>query len=168
MSRATSQIKTEAARDADTLLAEAWKGLLPVDPVTIARTAGLRVVDAELDENTMGALVKRPGQDPTIVINESDGKNRRRFTCAHELGHYVRRSEDLEEYSTVDLRSGLSAEGIDDDEIYANEFAASLLMPEREVERMVEEGASDLEMTLRFAVSREAIQFRLKNLGITT
>lgn len=116
----------------------------------------------------MGALIKRPGQDPTIVINQDDGKNRRRFTCAHELGHYVRRSEDLEEYSTVDLRSGLSTEGTNEDEIYANEFAASLLMPEREVARMVEEGASDLEMTLRFLVSREAIQFRLKNLGITT
>jgi Zn-dependent peptidase ImmA (M78 family) len=161
-----SETKVQAARDAEILLAETWEGLLPVDPVKIARAAGLRVVDAELDQNTMGALIKRPGQDPTIVINENDGKNRRRFTCAHELGHYVRRSDDLEEYSTVDLRSGLSAQGVDDDEIYANEFAASLLMPEREVRRIVAEGASDIEMTLRFAVSREAINFRLKNLGI--
>jgi Zn-dependent peptidase ImmA (M78 family) len=115
----------------------------------------------------MGALLKQPGQDPTIMINESDSTNRRRFTCAHELGHYVRRSDDAEEYATVDLRSGLSAVGVDEDEIYANEFAASLLMPRREVKRLITEGFADWEMAIRFKVSREAMQFRLKNLKLS-
>jgi Zn-dependent peptidase ImmA (M78 family) len=66
----------------------------------------------------------------------------------------------------VDLRSGLSSEGIDEDEIYANKFAACLLMPEGEVRRMHSEGMVDWEMAIRFAVSREAIQFRLKDLGL--
>lgn len=162
----SSNAQLQAAEDAARLLAQTWTGLIPVDPVAIARRAGLRVVDAELDDQTMGALVKLPWQDPTIMLNERDGPNRRRFTCAHEIGHYVRRSEGAAEYTTVDLRSGLSSQGVDEEEIYANKFAACLLMPEGEVRRMHAEGMVDWEMAIRFAVSREAIQFRLRDLGL--
>lgn len=163
-----SKVKMEAAEDAAKLLKAAWSGTIPADPVAIARAAGLRVLDAELDEETLGALVKNPGQDPAILLNKSDSPNRRRFTCAHELGHFVRRSEEADEYMTLDLRSPLSATGLDPDEIYANEFAASLLMPEGEVQSLVEAGMDDPEMAIRFKVSREAMQHRLSNLDLTT
>jgi Zn-dependent peptidase ImmA (M78 family) len=160
----TSEIKIEAARDADKLLKAVWGAGIPVDPVAIARAAGLRVLDAQLDGNTLGALIKQPGQDPTILINESDSENRKRFTCAHELGHFVRRSEEADEYETIDLRNALSATGLDQEEVYANEFAACLLMPEVDVRRFMAMGLDDLEMAIRFRVSREALQFRMANL----
>jgi Zn-dependent peptidase ImmA (M78 family) len=162
-----SKVKTEAANDAAKLLKAAWSGSIPVDPVAIAREAGLRVLDAELDEKTLGALVKNPGEDPVILLNRDDSPNRRRFTCAHELGHFVRRSVETEEYTTVDLRNPLSSAGVDPEEIYANEFAASLLMPEDEVKSLAEAGLDDLEMAIRFKVSREAMQNRRDNLGLT-
>ena len=157
----------EAASDAAKLLNAAWNDAIPVDPVAIARAAGLRVLEAELDEKTLGALVKSPGQDPVILLNEGDSDNRKRFTCAHELGHFVRRSAEEEEYATVDLRNSHSSTGLDPEEIYANEFAASLLMPENVVRGFVEAGMSDLEMAIRFRVSREAMQNRLVNLELT-
>jgi Zn-dependent peptidase ImmA (M78 family) len=162
-----SKVKMEAAEDAVKLLKAAWGGAIPVDPVAIARAAGLRVLEAELDEKTLGALVKNPGQDPAILLNQGDSENRRRFTCAHELGHFVRRSEEEEEYSTVDLRNPISSTGTDPEEIYANEFAASLLMPEDEVKGFVEAGMDDLEMAIRFKVSREAVQHRRANLELS-
>jgi Zn-dependent peptidase ImmA (M78 family) len=162
-----SQIKTEAADQAARLLTTAWPfGAIPVDPVTIARAAGLRVVDAPLDEDTLGALIKTPGKEPTIMINQSDPDNRKRFTCAHELGHWVRRSEETDEYTTIDLRSGLSATGSDPEEVFANEFAACLLMPEPAVRRMHAGGLNDIQLSIEFKVSREAMQFRLKNLAL--
>jgi Zn-dependent peptidase ImmA (M78 family) len=161
-----SEVKMEAAEDAAKLLRIAWSGAIPVDPVAIARAAGLRVLEAELDEKTLGALVKSPEQDPAIVLNQHDGENRKRFTCAHELGHFVRRSDEEEEYATVDLRNSHSSTGQDPEEIYANEFAASLLMPEDEVKSFVEAGMDDLEMAIRFKVSREAMQHRLDNLDL--
>ncbi len=164
----SSPIKLQASRDAEKLLREAGASIIPIDPVAVARAAGLRVIETSLDGNTMGILIKEIGQDPTIMLNESDGENRRRFTCAHELGHYVRRSDATGEFRTVDLRSDLSTQGIDEDEIYANEFAACLLMPESEVRRLRGENRSDLEMAIRFGVSREAMQFRLKNLNLAT
>jgi|HubBroStandDraft_2_1064218.scaffolds.fasta_scaffold160157_2 Zn-dependent peptidase ImmA (M78 family) len=163
-----SQIKKEAARDATKLLQEVWGRPVPIDPAFVARAAGLRVVEAPLNEDTLGALVKQPGQDPTILLNENDSPNRKRFTCAHEIGHFVRRSEEESEYTRVDLRNSLSATGEDEDEVYANEFAACLLMPEDEVRRCSKGGFSDLEMAIRFGVSRAAMQFRLKNLNLAS
>ncbi len=161
-----SQVKAEASQDAANLLGATWPLGVPVDPISIAKRTGLLVVSAVLDEDTMGALIKQPHQDPTIMINESDSENRKRFTCAHELGHFVRRSEESEEYATVDLRSGLSKAGSDPEEVYANEFAACLLMPADHVRTYHGTGLSDLELAIRFKVSRGAMQNRLKNLGL--
>lgn len=162
-----SEIKDEAARDAARLLTTAWPLGIPVDPISIAKRAGLKVLIASaMDDDTMGALLKRPNEDPTILINEKDSENRRRFTCAHELGHFVRRAEEGDEYATLDLRSGQSSTGDDPEEVYANEFAACLLMPPEIIRAYRETGLNDLEMAMRFQVSREAMQHRLKNLGL--
>jgi Zn-dependent peptidase ImmA (M78 family) len=163
----TSDIKKEAARDAARLLSEVWNRPIPVDPAFVARAIGLRVREVELDDDTLGALVKRPNQEALIMLNESDPPNRKRFTCAHEIGHYRRRSGEEHEYTTVDLRSKLSTAGTDPEEIYANEFAACLLMPEEEVKRMNKAGLDPFDMAIAFGVSRDAMQFRLKNLGLS-
>lgn len=174
-----SEIKREAAAGAAKLLeAVDWPSeLLPIDPVYIARRVGVAVINAALDTDILGALVKRAREQPTILINENDNEHRRRFTCAHELGHFVRRSpswsahegsymtleaSEATEYETVDLRSQASSDGTDPEEIYANEFAACLLMPADQVREFRGEVLGRL--ALRFAVSEEAMTFRLKNL----
>ncbi len=163
----TSEIKIEAARDAEKLLSEVWRAGIPVDPIIVARRAGLRVLEtATLDKNILGALVKNPDQDPIIMLNENDGLNRKRFTCAHEIGHFVRRGDTAQPYTTIDFRDQLSSLGNDPEEIYANEFAACLLMPADQVKLQAKEDIGDLELAIRFGVSRDAMQFRLKNLGL--
>lgn len=159
-------VRQDASRSAGRLLEHTWGDALPVDPVRIARNLGINVFHAELEPNVSGALVKERGQDPSIVLNAADSPNRKRFTCAHELGHFVRRTEQLDKYEYVDYRDQLSAAGTDDDETYANAFAASLLMPEHHVRRLHRSGMSDLEMALRFDVSREAMQYRLQGLQL--
>jgi hypothetical protein len=84
-----SKVKEEAERDAARILRASWGTAVPVEPVAIAHELGIRVLEAQLDGNTLGALLKEPQEDPTILLNQQDSRNRRRFTCAHELGHYV-------------------------------------------------------------------------------
>jgi Zn-dependent peptidase ImmA (M78 family) len=160
-------LQAEAKRDAERIIATLWGGYgFPVDPVRIARDLGINVVDADLDPDVAGALVKEPGRDPVILVNASDSRNRKRFTVAHEVGHFVRRASQPEQFSYIDRRSTLSSLGADPDEIYANAFAANLLMPEDEVRRLHGDGVSDLELGLRFGVSAEAMNYRLKNLNL--
>jgi Zn-dependent peptidase ImmA (M78 family) len=155
---------------ADKVRRAAWDECrFPVDPVTIARKLGLQVLETNLPDDVSGALIKEAGKDPVIVVHRADHSNRKRFSCAHELGHYISRVESSDEatsYEYVDLRSALSANGTDPDEIFANQFAANLLMPVDVVKALHKAQKSHIEMALHFGVSNEAMKFRLKNLGL--
>lgn len=162
----TYDANVTAKADAESILRTAWGYRFPVDPVRIARQLGIDVIDANLAGDVAGAIVKESGKDAVILVNQFDHPNRKRFTVAHELGHFVQKSEDTFEY--VDRRDTLSSMGVSPDEMYANAFAANLLMPEDEIKRLIkEEKTSDLEMAMRFGVSREAMKIRLSSLGLT-
>jgi hypothetical protein len=169
-----------ARRDADQLLRRVWgvpgePGFwLPVDPIRVARHLGIDVYTNRLGSNVAAVLAKEPGEDPVIVLNAADSRNRQRFSCAHELGHYVRRTNqsafdpvafDTNDYEYTDYRSSLSSTGEDPDEVYANGFAAALLMPEAEVRRHHRD-KSPIDLALIFDVSQEAMQIRLNSLRL--
>jgi len=154
-------------RDAEELLTTVWEGKpLPVDPIQIAQQLGVKVYKAELDEGVSGMLIKEPAKDPEIYVNSADSINRQRFTAAHELGHYIKRvSTGAEEWATIDYRNPLSSEGSDPDEVYANRFAASLLMPKDEVKRLHKE-YRPATLAYEFGVSEEAMNYRLDSLNL--
>ena len=142
----------------------------PVDPIAIAKVLGIKVFEAGLPDEVSGLLVKHPGKDPEIHLQMNDSLNRRRFTCAHELGHYVARSSasdfDDSEWGYVDRRSPLTAEGIEPGEIFANQFAAALLMPRDAVMSLVHDNENAVMMAVGFGVSSDAMNFRLDNLRL--
>ena len=129
----------EPGRDAWELLRQVWmtKGptviTLPVDPVKISRQLGIEVLfDDELPVEVSGVLRKEAGfADPQIFLNPLDTHSRRRFACAHALGHYSRNVEVGREqaWKVVDGRDFFSSSDLDIEESYATEFAAELLMP---------------------------------------
>ena len=158
----------DAARS---LLDEIWGNRgFPVDPVWIARQLGIRVVDSpELPQNVSGALVQEPGYDPVILLSSSDGDNRKRFTCAHELGHYIHHvstGNDPGKMKFIDFRDANSRTGVDHDEVWANTFAANLLMPEHAVKAFSKQGVPCATMAWRFDVSMEAMSVRLRALKL--
>ena len=152
---------------ANSLLSYAWEsGSFPVDPVHIAKYLGIGVVTMQLPNNVSGALIKEQDSDPIIVLSQSDSINRWRFSCAHELGHYVDRTvHNGDHYRYVDLRSDLSSLGTKDEEIFANQFAANLLMPEEDV-RKAHQSMPVFLLAQHFGVSDDAMNFRLKTLGL--
>jgi IrrE N-terminal-like domain len=136
----------------------------PVNPVAVARVMGVQVFVGWLDPRVSATLIKEPGKDPVIMLNNSDSENRRRFSCAHEIGHYIRRAgPDDEDYAFIDFRDENSSSGLHQDEIYANQFAASLLMPQPAVRELREKGLGPVQMAIAFGVSPEAMRYRLEN-----
>jgi len=162
-------VQLDPEREAQQILGTAWDGRpLPVDPIQIARELGIKVYTAGLSEGVAGMLRKRPQLDPEIFVNGNDSLNRQRFTVAHELGHYVKHVAAGEEHwEHVDYRNALSGDGTDSDEIFANKFAAGLLMPKDAVERLKREGLGVATLAAQFGVSEEAMNFRLTNLRLT-
>jgi Zn-dependent peptidase ImmA (M78 family) len=168
-------IEMKAESDAWELLQKTWGGedpsrlVLPVDPFAIARKLGIQVfIDSSLPPEVSGMLRKLAGyDDPEILLNAEDSRNRQRFTCAHEIGHYSQRVKDGvdEAWEYVDKRDALSSKGMKPEEIYANKFAAELLMPKKAVERLTAKYAPAT-LAYEFGVSADAMRFRLENLGI--
>lgn len=156
----------DAPSAAYALLEDAWDGTLPVDPVRIARSLGMDVITAHLNPDVAGAIVKERGQDPSVVLNTKDSPNRQRFTCAHEIGHFMLHGALGDDYEYVDYRDIFSSTGTRAEERFANSFAACLLMPEPHVRRFHDEGLSEIQMALRFDVSRDAMSFRIANLRL--
>ena len=149
----------------------------PVPIEDVARTLGAEVVFEALDTSVSGLLYRSADERVTIVVNESQNAARQRFTIAHELGHLLLhkgRPVIVDHFSRgrLNLRDETSSLATSREEIDANQFAASILMPADWVHHAVERKA-DLPPTRlvgalseEFAVSKQAMELRLMNLGI--
>jgi Zn-dependent peptidase ImmA (M78 family) len=138
----------------------------PIDPVWISRNLGIKVIESELPEEVSGALIKDVGKDPIIVLSKSDSKNRKRFSCAHELGHYIYRMKNGEDhFEYIDYRNHIYSYGNKAEEIFANQFAASLLMPDSAIKEEIKKLPAFL-LGKHFGVSDDAMNIRLKDLGL--
>ena len=148
-----------------------WGDSIPVDPVSVANKLGISVLQNDLPSEVSGALLKEQGEDPVIMVHFRDSPNRKRFTIAHELGHYFYRHNDGDssndaEYSYVDLRGSLASAGTDIEEMFANAFAAEFLMPESEVKRLSKREKNPAILAGQFGVSGEAMSVRFSTLRI--
>lgn len=148
------------------LLTRQWPSLrAPVDPYVIARSLGIRVEKIVPPMDVSGKIAMSAGSTPTISINKRDPDNRQRFTCAHEIWHYMRNAPHRDRDFT-DYRATLAGIGIDEEEIYANQFAAAIIMPALEVARLVNAGCDTHQMAQWFRTSEGAVTLRLKNLRL--
>lgn len=135
----------------------------------------------KLEKDLSGFLFKDDtSEESFIFINEGHSINRKRFTIAHELGHYLLHSDKQDEAHidrgfTINFRSPLSSKAVNPKEIEANAFAAALLMPEEliieEIQKKIKDGIDLVEsielkeIAKKFEVSEQALCFRLGKLG---
>jgi Zn-dependent peptidase ImmA (M78 family) len=111
-------------------------------------------------------IVANAGEKPTIYVSSNDHLNRQRFSCSHEIGHYIRRiAAGATEFGFVDRRDDLSSKGTHPEERWANQFAAALLMPADVLRTITFRQAGELARL--FGVSEAAMKYRLSNLGLS-
>lgn len=127
-------------------------------------------MNAELPEGISGIIFLNK-KYPYIAVNGSNTKNRKVFSLAHELGHYmlghvmgghlsgsIKYRVDTYDYSQ-DEKGAL-------EETEANYFAASLLVPENKL-RWILTQTLDIGMIAHaFGVSEAVIRNRMKWVGI--
>ncbi len=151
---------------------------LPVDPFKLARIENIDIYNASFKkmdgDYVLGAIQKDENEDISIYINERDPYTRKRFTLAHELGHYYLGHLNGHENQIVELERNAGYNTYNTLEIQANQFAASLLMEKNSVIeyynilKKSNHAFSYILTTLSniFGVSQQAMNFRLKNLGL--
>jgi len=155
-------VKDAAAIAAKEFLNEYWDGSFPVDPVSIARSLGIDVQITSLLPGISGAIVSQEGS-ASILIEEADTYGRQMFTCAHEIGHFQeRKAQNDLDYSFVERRTSK----YDLHELYADVFAANLLMPEDEFRAQWARTGSEYLVAGFFGVSPSAALARKERLKI--
>jgi Zn-dependent peptidase ImmA (M78 family) len=149
---------------------------LPIPIEKIANKLNLAVVPADLGPDVSGALIIDEGK-ATIGINVGESKVRRRFTIAHELGHYClhKSNSNLFVEMKVFFRDLDSSSGEEKKEREANEFAATILMPSSLIKRELTIALKDntikndesliRHLAKKFNVSEIAMTYRLINLN---
>ena len=161
------------------LLASAPDGP-PIGVEAMVRQRGITLRKGDLGD--ISGMLVRDGTTATIGVNARQHRARQRFTVAHEFGHYllhagiaehadqtyrIRPRPDTDDVS-VHFRSRASSEATDVEEIEANFFAASLLMPGEMLDRRSAMLAIDDDREVRrlaadFDVSPHAMSLRLAN-----
>ncbi len=98
-----------------------------------------------------------------ILVNADQPKTSALLTLAHELGHVLNSNQ-----TTIHTNTDLPAQS--DNEHLASAFAAALLVPKSEVEKIIDEYGRSAEslaqMLENFGVSYETLSSRLHNLRI--
>lgn len=142
----------------------------PYNPQDAATFCGIDVHTTDAISISSGRLL--PSENKvSILLNRSEKYYRRRFTCAHELGHAIIRGY-LKSASQLAL---LSPRNTEEEEIRASIFASNFLMPENDLIRALksQEPSNHAEtvainLSRMFAVNLFAIVYRLTDFELPT
>ena len=151
-----------------------------VDIETIIKDCNIRLEYMDLDDKLSGQFNIGQNGSCLIVVNKNHHKNRQRFTLAHELGHYTSYKITNKIGGRIDYIDGRvdviknrdddSSLGTDLEEMFANKFAAAILMPRQwllnnfDKKNNIDEEIRRI--SLKLEVSIDALKYRLLNLKI--
>lgn len=134
------------------------------------------------DETPLAGFIIATHEAGAIFVRRDDPISRRRFSAAHELGHYLLHFQAGDETLVQgDTPETLCEPNEEEDwaeiaamEREANRFAAELLMPAAVIDRLARQCAQRYRPTMAFLVnhlasnllvSRQAIRWRLRELN---
>lgn len=171
-----------AEAEADRLLQKYRLRKPPVPIDEIAKGEGAQIARQRF-EGTESGFILRDGKLAVIGVNTLTSRRRQRFTIAHELGHLLLhegKSLIVDHAIRVNFRNDVSGMATDVEEIDANAFAATLLMPRSMVLGYLKSYLAEVlhqdkpisrddliaHSAREFDVSSEAMGYRLINLGV--
>ena len=157
----------------------------PIDVIKLANKIGLKIIYHKMTDDISGMLMIKDGNG-IIGVNKSHPKVRKRFTIAHEIGHYSLKHHregsifvNQKQHTSANIyRDKNSMKGEIWQEIEANAFAASLLMPKqiilKEIQNLTIDLLGDSEtneeaiilLAKKFTVSKQSMVIRLSNLNV--
>lgn len=140
----------------------------PYDPELAANIYGISVETTNYLSTSSGRLITTQ-EKIQILLNKMETKNRRRFSCAHELAHAILRGYIKRDMNETVVQQGPRVE----EEYRANIFAESFLMPEKDVVDVFSSFSNALEaeivmikLSSVFEVHEYAMIYRLAKLEL--
>jgi hypothetical protein len=163
---ATATVEPNEALTAGQIIAK-HQNQAPIDVVAIAFDLHINVWETKSFPDTIsGKIFKDPLNGGTsgfsILVNASHSLLRKRFTIAHEIGHFILHRKRLESGELIDDAMYRSGGVTAREETEANRFAADLLMPFPLVRSLISAGIRTPEqLAEKLQVSLAAMRIRL-------
>lgn len=142
----------------------------PLDLNEILASLDIELEEKQLDDSVSGVLIFNEGKYK-IVLNHAEPNVRKRYTIAHEIGHFFLHATNMDVFNSKSedefFRTvGNVGDGLKEKE--ANAFAAELLMPEAQLREKFVLCKGDIFLIADyFKVSETACKYRCKNLNLT-
>ena len=139
---------------------------IPVDVVKIADDLGIEIYETELKKEISGAIsYDSKNKKFSILLNKKNSTKRKRFTIAHELGHYFLHKNILENDEIhIDIMYRDDSRNYEEKKV--DYFAGALLMNKMLLEKLYNKTDSIAELSEIFDVSESAMTVRLNILGL--
>lgn len=147
----------------------------PTDVVGLIDALGIEYRERAMPAGDSGRILRTPDDRYVIEVNANEHPQRKRFTAAHELGHYVLHQDSIDQHSHLDRLFDEAARRNPEtplshaQEVQANRFAAEMLMPTEVVRRHYDPETDNVREIARMCqVSPNAARIRLHSLGFRT
>jgi Zn-dependent peptidase ImmA (M78 family) len=164
------QTKYYAGDTIEQILKESSNNNIAQEPIDIRAVVEkifkIKIVETDLGKSVSGFLEK-VGSEWLIYVNILESETRKRFTIAHELGHFIYdRNKYIADASLEPDQIFFRDDNTNPIERRANEFAAELLMPKNTFDDCVKNGCNTIAgLADKFKVSTSAIKYRAYKLG---
>lgn len=132
----------------------------------------LKYFECDFEDSKISGQIEKEDGLFKIYVNRKHPLTRKRFTIAHEIGHYI--SFLKKSYSEEQLKNNTSHEDYaisyrkkdvcSKAETEANQIAAEMLMPEDKVRELMDKNLTPEEMADIFYVSPSAMTIRLEQI----
>lgn len=150
----------------------------PIDIEKIAKNLNINIQYEPFDGELSGLLIIDEKKDITAIgVNSTYPKNRQRFIIAHEIGHYLlhrKHGTYIDTTIKYNLKRDISFKE-HYEEVEANMFALSILIPQKMIEDLIENRYSSFdfndnkeinEIADYFQVTPQTLMIRLAKLNI--
>ena len=120
----------------------------PINVRKLAEELELKIIEQEFEDKVAGLLYSKENVS-FIGLNANHHNNRKRFTIAHEIGHYILLHTKWTNGIHIDNKGFIFRKTNDDTqddnkEREANRFAASVLMPESLLKKFIKKGSNTI------------------------
>jgi Zn-dependent peptidase ImmA (M78 family) len=137
----------------------------------VLKKLGLLFAEAEFVDPAISGMIYAKNGVYTVYVNRRHSQTRKRFTAAHEVGHYISAQcdslskvqlsqEGFKDYVVSFRKDGICSEA----ETEANEIAAQMLMPEKWVKQFLDMNLNIEQMANNFFISESAMTVRVEKL----
>lgn len=153
-----------------------YMGDEPVEPEKILHALNVDYSEEPLPAGQSGYIQSLGDGRFRVVVNSNESPQRRRFTAAHELAHYMLHRDLLSQHGQMNRHIDCLFDGDachdrpsplhQRHEVQANKLAARIIMPASRIRHYEAQGESVAELAQRFGVSVAAMEIRFKTLGL--